>query len=217
MTPDTTRLLDELGLAVGPLGTQLIDASAADGYIHHSRAPVALVGYALTVPAIARDRFPKFTFVALVQKAHQLDLPEKAALAALCGAHETRRWHDPAAFGQQVWQVVDKYDLHPFFTRIEVPYGSGGEHYYLRPRGIDERTSDPIDAEIQEWRSAYRTASPLRQLMAATVLQLYKQGEDKHWMVRVKKDWHASEGIGILRAEGALEDWGRLYALYSGW
>lgn len=217
MNSDSARLLDELGLSVGPHGVQLLDPNAAQGYIHHSRESVALVGYALTVPAIARDRFPKFTFIGLIQKAPCMDTAECGALAALCGVKEARPWHDPVAFGEQVLAMIDRYDLHAFFERTDRAFGTGGAHYTVRPRGIDWNTSEPIPEEIKQWRSAYRAATPLRQLMAATVLQLYKQGEDKHWMVRVKKDWHASEAIEILRAEGALADWGRLYALYSGW
>lgn len=217
MNPDSARLLDELGLSVGPHGVQLLDPNAAQGHIHHSRAPVALVGYALTVPAIARDRFPKFTFIGLIQCAHSLDTLEKEALLALCGAPEACARYNPQAFGHKVWEVIERYDLHPFFERVERPYGTGGDHFYMRPRGIDRTTSDPIPAEIEKWRSTYRASTELRQLMVATVLQLYRQGEDKTWMVRVKKNWHASEGIEILRAERALADWASLYALYSGW
>lgn len=217
MNTDSARLLDELGLAIGPHGAQLVDVTAVDGYIHHSRAPVAVVGYALTVPTIARGRFPKLTFIALMQKACSLDSLEKGALAALCGAREPRQWHDPAAFGKLVWQVVERYDLGAFFERLDRPFGTEGEHYAMRPRGVDQNTGESIPAELKKWQATYRAATPLRQLMTATVLQLYKQGEDKDWMVRVKKDWHAAEAIEILRAEAALEDWGRLYALYSGW
>lgn len=57
----------------------------------------------------------------------------------------------------------------------------------------------------------------MRQLLVATVLQLYRQGPDKFWMVRVPKSCHAADGIAILRDHGALHDWARLYALYPGW
>lgn len=50
--------------------------------------------------------------------------------------------------------------------------------------------------------------------MVATVLQLYRSGEETNWMVRVPKKWHGAEGIEILRDQGVLADWGRLYALY---
>ncbi len=56
-----------------------------------------------------------------------------------------------------------------------------------------------------------------RQLLVATILQLYFQSEDTYWMVRVQKKWHAAEGVDILQANGALQDWARLYVLYPGW
>jgi hypothetical protein len=217
MTPDVAQLLDELGLSTGPFGVQLVDTGSTRDYIHHSRVPVALVGYTLAVPEFARGKFPKYSFIDLIQQAPSLDTLEKGALAVLCNAPASCARHDPAAFGNKVWEVIERYDLHPFFMRVEHAYGSGGEHFYMRPRGIDWRTDDTIEPELQQWRAAYRAASPLRKLMTATVLQLYRQGKDQYWMVRVKKDWHASEGIQVLKAEGALEDWGALYALYPGW
>ena len=62
----------------------------------------------------------------------------------------------------------------------------------------------------------YKALTPAHQMMVATNLQLYKQGEDKTWMVRVPKKWHAAEGIEILAGAGYLQDWAKLYCLYSG-
>ena len=89
----------------------------------------------------------------------------------------------------------------------------------MRPRGFDWTQTDPpeLPGGLQKWRSDYRKLPPDRQLLVATILQLYLQGPDRHWMVRVPKHWHAAEGIEVLRAQGALADWGRLYALYPGW
>ena len=70
---------------------------------------------------------------------------------------------------------------------------------------------------MQQWRRNYKTLTSVRQLMVATVLQIYRQGPDPYWMVRVPKNWHAAEGVEILHANVALADWARLYALYPGW
>lgn len=219
MTRDAARLLDELGLAMAPDGVELIDARRAQGYIHHSRMPVALVGYALTAPDLAHEYFPKYTFVQLLQGVSRLDSVECESLAALCGVKEERNWNQrhPKEFGRQLWHVIDRYDLHAFFQRVEKPYGDAGEHFYMRPRGFAWPAHDEIPADLKQWQKDYRAASPLRQVMAATVVYLYNDMAHKYWMVRVKKDWHPADAVEILRAECALEDWGRLYTLYSGW
>jgi hypothetical protein len=63
------RLLDEIGLAIGASQVELIDFQLASScYIHHTRVPVALIGYALVSPEFARGRFPKFSFLDLIKK-----------------------------------------------------------------------------------------------------------------------------------------------------
>jgi len=53
--------------------------------------------------------------------------------------------------------------------------------------------------------------------MVATIMTLYLQRDDKRWMVRVPKKWHAVDGVLSLRDAGYLQDWAKLVALYPGW
>jgi hypothetical protein len=217
------ELLDELGLAIGASQVEIVDFRQAEScYIHHTRVPVALTGYALVSPAFARGRFPRFSFVDLIHKRPSMDETEVCALAALCGIEVTPPfWGNPEPFGAHLWHVIGQYALDPFFERVaeRYRYGCRGDHFLTRPRGFD--WSDPDQPEIPralaKWRSDYRKLPPARQLLVASILQLYLQGDDPYWMVRVPKKWHASEGIEILKKEGALRDWVRLYALYPGW
>jgi hypothetical protein len=149
-----------------------------------------------------------------------MDEVEASALAAMCGTAVTPPfWGNPEPFGAHLWNVIERYELGAFFERVDRRYGSLGDHYLMRPRGFD--WTDPDNPEIPgaltKWRSDYKKLPTARQLMVATVLQLYRQGDDRYWMVRVPKKWHASEGILVLRDQGALADWARLYALYPGW
>lgn len=220
-SPDVAELLDNLGLAIGSRHVELVDFNQAEQcYIHHTQAPVAIAGYALVSPAFARGRFPKWSFIDLIQKRPSMDETEACALAAICGAEVSPPfWGNPEPFGKHLWEIIRKYDLTPFFDRVDRRYGLSGDHFLMRPRGFD--WNGPEEAEIpgalQKWRSDYKKLPPVRQLMVATVLQLYRQGNDPYWMVRVPKKWHAAEGIEILHAQGALADWARLYALYPGW
>ena len=217
------ELLDELGLAIGTSQVEIIDSRQAEScYIHHARVPVALTGYALVSPALARGRFPGFSFVDLIHKRPSMDEIEVCAFAAICGAEVTPPfWGNPEPFGAHLWHVIGRYGLDPFFERVAERhrYGNHGDHFLMRPRGFD--WSDPDQSEIPgalaKWRSDYKKLPPARQLMVATILQLYLQDDDSCWMARVPKKWHASKGIEILKKEGALQDWVRLYALYPGW
>jgi hypothetical protein len=217
---DVAELLDELGLAMGSSHVEMIDFQQAEScYVHHTRVPVAVAGYTIVSPAIARGRFPKFSFIDMIQKRPSMDEREASALAAICGAEVTPPfWGNPEPFGKHLWHVISRYDLDPFFQRVS-RYGTRGDHFLMRPRGFDWDDPDhtEIPGALAKWRADFRKATPERQLLAATIVQLYRQGPDPYWMVRVPKKWHASEGIAILREQGALPDWAKLYAMYPGW
>lgn len=218
---EVMKILDGLGLAIGSRQVEITDFKQAEaGYVHHSTVPVALVGYAVVSPTFARGRFPKYSFIDLIQKRPSMDESEALALSAVCGADVTPPfWGNAGPFGKHLWDVIARYDLGAFFERVERRYGGEGDHYLMRPRGFlwDGHEQMEITGALQQWRRDYKALPPVRQLMVASVLQLYRQGPDAHWMVRVPKNWHAAEGIEILRDQGALRDWGKLYATYPGW
>lgn len=219
--PAVAELFDDLGLSIGEQQVEIIDFKQAETcHIHHTRVPVALVGYAIVSPTFARGRFPKLSFIDLIQKRPSMDETEAYALAAVCGVDVTPPfWGKPEPFGEHLWDVITRYELDPFFQRVGRRYGGRGDHYLMRPRGFDWTDPDQpeIPGALAKWRSDYKKLTPARQLMVVTILQLYRQSDDPYWMVRVPKKWYASEGIEILHGQGALQDWARLYALYPGW
>jgi hypothetical protein len=227
MRSDVHLLLSDLGITVERAGIAhgsppvvMVDLEhAARCYIHHTQAPVALVGYTLASPSFARERLPDFSFIQLVQKRPSMDNREAIALAAVCGVHVTPPfWGNPEPFGEHLWHVIAQHGLSAFFVRVDRSYCSGS-HCTMRPRGFDwnDPNNPPVPDELSQWRRDYRALHPARQILVATILQLYLQRHDKHWMVRVPKRWHASEGIEILRQADCLQDWARLIALYPGW
>lgn len=70
---------------------------------------------------------------------------------------------------------------------------------------------------MEQWRADYRHMPEERQMMAASIVWLYRAGKDNVWLRRVPCTWHAADAIVCLEAVGAFEDWARLYALYPGW
>lgn len=213
----TAEMLDRLGLAIDAGTVVMADYTEAEScYIHHTQVPVAVTGYALVSPAFARGRFPKLSFIDVIQKRPSMDEYEAVALASLCGVEvKPPFWGNGEPFGAHLWDVIARYRLEPFFERRDRPYGRDGDHYFMRPRGWS--TNDELPDVLAKWRADYRKLGTPHQLMVATVLQLYRQGTDRRWMVRVPKTWHAADGIDELHAAGFLADWARLVALYPGW
>jgi hypothetical protein len=203
-------LLHELGLHIGATQVEIVDFNQAEGcYIHHTRAPVALTGFALVSPSFARGRFPKFTFLNLINKRPAMDEKEVCAFAAVCSIKVTPPfWNNPQPFDNHLTSMIDKYGLGTFFQRAEP-----------KIQGISWSTCSKTPDKFKQWCSDYRKLPPVRQLLVATVLGLYGQ-YDAHntWLVRVPKKWHAAEGVCLLREDReAFQDWARLYALYPGW
>jgi hypothetical protein len=169
------------------------------------------------------DRFglAQLSFINLIQKRPAMDDNEVMAFAAVCGIKvEPPFWSNAKPFADHLWDVIGRYKLEPFFQRLTQAYGGGsGDHYLMRPRGMDWGSSEQSELPkgLANWRAAYRKLDTPHQLMVATILQLYLQGEDHYWMVRVPKIWHAADGVDELRRAGFLADWARLYALYPGW
>ena len=91
--------------------------------------------------------------------------------------------------------------------------GTGGLQEAINAHSYDEVI--PIDME--QWRVDYRRLSEERQMIAASIIWLYRARKDNIWLRRVACTWHAADAIAALSAAGALEDWARLYALYPGW
>lgn len=215
------RKLDEYGLAIINGQVEMVDFQQAERcYVHHSSMPVALVGFASVSKVFARGRFPKTTFFQLIQKRPSMDEIEARTLAAVCGvALPERYWQDKQAFGHKLWDIIERYELDPFFQRLGKRYGSGGDHYLMRPRGFEWETPGEreLPKVLDQWRKDYRTRSEVHQLMIATIMQLYMSRDEKYWMVRVNKGGLAADAISTLHAAGVLDDWAGLYCRYTDW
>ena len=63
---------------------------------------------------------------------------------------------------------------------------------------------------MAQWRATYRALPEVHQIIAATIIWLYRGGPDTVWLRRVAVAWPAAEAIALLRSTGALPDWGLL-------
>lgn len=213
---ETQKLLDSLGLSLpAPGRPEIIDFTQAETcHVHHSQVPTATVGYALVSPTFARGRFPKFTFVSMMDKRSAMDEIEVCAVADMCGADVTPRFYGNARpFRDQLFAIIDKYELWGFFERNE--YGQRGTPFEIQPIGSREEANS--DA-LKKWRSEFKKLPEVRQMMVLSILGLYNaRACNEHWLWRMPKPWHAADGIQILREHDALVDWAVLFATYPGW
>jgi hypothetical protein len=211
----TADLLSDFGIEIGPGGLVVFAdiVKAERCYVHHSSMPVALTAFALASPAFARGRFPKTRLVDLVVKRPCMDEREARALAAVCG--ENLDLTGPRAFIDQLERVRIRYGLDHLFGHDLAHPGCNG--ITLRPFGFDWRTGKVEEPAMRKWRSDYRGLPFTRQIMAATVLTLYRGMVDKTWLHRQPHGWHAADAVAILKGKALLRDWGKLVALYPGW
>ena len=177
-------------------------------------APLALIEFALRDTAFARKLFPDFRLSRLVASRLDMDEDELYALAAILDAELLLPLPNVGRpFDSHLREVIARFRLEPLFN----VNGAGRNHHAVQPNGYDFVGDEVIPGAMEQWRADYREMSDERQMMAATILWLYRAGTDKTWLRRVPMNWQAIDAICVLKSKGALTDWGRLIALYPGW
>ncbi|MET1047122.1 MAG: hypothetical protein ABWX70_10555 [Hyphomicrobium sp.] len=125
--------------------------------------------------------------------------------------------HAPAAsrspFDGQLRHSIDRYDLWHLFTDD----GPGRHHETIRPSGYDYGLDAVDSAGMERWRADYRALTPARQMLAATIIWLYRGKKDSIWLRRVPCTWQAAEAVEEMRTDRVVADWGLLVSLYPGW
>ena len=212
---ETASLLESFGIELSAGGLVLMTdfAKAERAYIHHTSVPVAVVAMAVASPTFARGRFPKLRLVDVVAKVPVMDGREIRALATVCGANIDGSSR-ASAFAAHLLDVIARYEFDAFFTRVPDRAVNGID---VRPRGVDYRTDEVDAAAMAERRRSYKALPPVRQMMVATIIWLYRGEPDKTWLARLPSTWHAADAVAALVEAGALRDWGRFVALYPGW
>jgi hypothetical protein len=99
------------------------------------------------------------------------------------------------AFEAHLVVVIAKHELDAFFLRDPALSINGID---VRPRGYDYRIGQVDASAMAEWRRAYKALPPARQMMAATIITLYRGEPDKTWLARLPSTWHAADAIAAL-------------------
>ena len=121
--------------------------------------------------------------------------------------------HDIALFNNHLRDAIVRFGL----TSLFCDNGPGRHHHAIRPTGYDYH-ADAVDAwGMERWRADYRAMAEAQQMLAASIIWLYRGGKDKRWLRRVPCTWHAADAIDEMRRRDVLTDWGCLISLYPGW
>ena len=148
----------------------------------------------------------------LVALRFDMDDDEARRFALACGgAVAAMTGHAP--FHRHLRRAILRYGLTNLFQDV----CSGRHHQAIKPTGYDHVDDAVIPEAMAQWRASYRALPEPHQMMAATIIWLYRGGPDTVWLRRVAVAWPAAYAIGVLREDGALADWGLLVALYPGW
>ncbi|MCY1238716.1 hypothetical protein D9M72_514700 [compost metagenome] len=119
----------------------------------------------------------------------------------------------PACFNAALQQALRQLRLSGLFARTH----EGEHHRSVCPAAYNERTGEHHPQEMARWRTDFRAMSPDQQMVAATVVWMYRAGPDSIWLRRVPCTWKASEALHYLHDAGYLAVWLQLVARYPGW
>lgn len=176
--------------------------------------PLEIIRSSLESAGAARERFPGYRLTRLVGARLELDDADIVHLSNILGVDLLRPVAGmPRPFDHQLRHTIDRFDLGALFTDD----GYGPYHHAIRPAGYDFHRDEVNPAGMEQWRANYRAMPDVRQMIAASILWLYRAGKDNVWLRRVPCTWHAADAIVALNAGNALDDWARLYVLYPGW
>lgn len=195
-----------------------IDQSERSEYCHRTcalqSAPIVVLNLSLSDPKRAKTDYSNYRLAQFVTSRIDMEQDEILALIVLTGAALSQASIAGAReFEQHLRMIITRYGFSPLFQDD----GPGRFHHAIRPTGYDYHTDKVHALGMRNWRAFYRGMSSERQMLAASILWLYRGRKDNRWLRRVPCTWNAPEGIHQLASTGLLSDWGLLIALYPGW
>lgn len=176
--------------------------------------PLQLIALALNNSAAAKERFPNYPLTRLLCARLELDEHDMIRLADIIGDQALRPTAGvPRPFNEHLRHIIVHYGFEALFSDDgHAPY-----HHAIRPTGYDFHRDEVIPSGMERWRANYRDMSEERQMLAASIIWLYRAGKDNVWLRRVPCTWHAADAVTRMSEKRVFHDWSRLFALYPGW
>lgn len=198
-------------------GVAVSSNSGARGSAEHPGGlPEALevLRLSLRSPNTAKVRFPGYRLTRLVTARLDLGPDDLSPFADILGVDVLRAAPDVLEpFNAHLRWIIARYGLQTLFGDDR----QSPHHHAIRPTGYDFERDEVIPVGMEKWRATFRDLPTERQMLAASIIWLYRAGKDNAWLRRVPCTWHATDAISCMRATLVLQDWARLLALYPGW
>lgn len=148
----------------------------------------------------------------LVLSLLDMDSDDAAHLDSLLGSDEPFE-RSPQSYNEVLQQALRQLRLFKLFTRTY----DGEHHRSFCPSAYNERTGEHYPEEMARWRADFRAMSPEQQMVATTIVWMYRAGPDSIWLRRVPCTWKASEALHYMHDTGCLSLWLQLVSRYPGW
>lgn len=190
----------------------MTEVACADPVVQSLRAWVVAVDQGMSPPGAATSLLDAMRLQDLVLGLLDLDIEEAAQIDSLAGS-STPFERSSASFYDTLQQAVRQLRLFALFARTH----DGEYHRSICPAAYNERTGEHYPEEMARWRADFRAMSPERQMVATTIVWMYRSGPDSIWLRRVPCIWKASEALHYMRDAGCLALWLQLVARYPGW
>lgn len=162
----------------------------------------------------AKERFPEYRLTQLVLA--RLDMTDSEA-RVFADFTDAMPWgtnfFGVTPFYDHLRASIERFALAPLFAND----GPGRHHHTIRPRGYDYYADAVDPMGMERWRADYREMTPAQQMLAASIIWLYRGKKDNCWLRRVPCTWHAADAIKEMRRRDVLAIWDRLVLLYPGW
>jgi hypothetical protein len=176
--------------------------------------PLEVIRTSLVSVRAAKERFPSYQLARLVGARLELYERDLDQLSCILGTDVLRRPLGALRpFDGHLRYVIARYHLGALFNDDgHAPY-----HHSIRPTGYDFYCDEVDPTGMEQWRVDYRSMPDEHQMLAASIIWLYRARKDNVWLRRVPCTWHAADAIAYMNSTGVLTDWARLFALYPGW
>lgn len=173
---------------------------------------VSAIRHGLLPPESVSARLEGLKLESLVLGLLDLDESEATQIESLSGS-EARPNRCPEDFYETLQRTIRQLRLFSLFGRTH----DGEYHRSIGPAAYNEPTDKRYPEDMARWRANFRGMTPEQQMMAATIIWLYRGGADSIWLRRVPCTWKATEALHYMQDAGCLALWLQLIARYPGW
>ena len=175
--------------------------------------PVPLIAASVVPSAPLPERFESVKLDQLVLQCLDMTPFEAEILAKVFGEKPCKPLRTAESFYKNLQIAINECHLGALFA----PVDGANWHRSIVPGAYNERTGQVYPDEMAKWRADFRAMAPECQMMAATIVWLYRAGSDSIWLRRVPTSWRAVEALRYMRDADVLDLWVNMITTYPGW